>query len=395
MPAKAKYYVKYDLRRQFKETGRDCDITQRIWFRSKKTTTTKKSSQDMMMETTSVSHPISSTSSDLMLPPSSESAGNLTSDEQSPFSSSSWPTNGSGLVDDSVVISEGLAGVSLANSSHSCQSQSSPPSMTQRTSLSGPGSSSSSGNGSMTFANTSAMTGSGTSSYWSTGSCNSEQDSPFINGSTYSPGYSSGGSSSGSPQSPLTRTSRPITGGYKSAPGSNQGPLPGNVFYSKGMSATSSSAEKNPVSQQGMQGWKGVWGPYSSTPSGMATSKPQNASFKDKEGGWKDMNTGRSSGMPSGPNSMQQTPFNPFGGYRTQSSTNPMSRQSSMPVVRNTMAQQQHPSQQHHHQMQQQEMGWPSTGHPSSGWPSSSIGFHAARKFGRRRGNGIIFSANS
>jgi hypothetical protein len=42
--------------------------------------------------------------------------------------------------------------------------------------------------------------------------------------------------------------------------------------------------------------------------------------------------------------------------------------------------------------MQQQDMGWSTTtsGHPSSGWPSSSLNFHAARKFGRRRGNGTI-----
>lgn len=328
-----------------------------------------------------------SSSSDL-LPPSSSSSScdpGIGSGEQSPPHFSSWPkSNGSHEETVVDVLSEGLGSVSLGSSSHSSSTPSSC-TLTQRSS----GSSSSSGNNSLTFNTTpsSMMTpSSGSSNYWSSGS---EQDSAFINGSNYSPGYSSGGSSSGSPQSPLNRTSRPITGGFKTSQASNQT----NSFYQKGMTV-SSCPEKNPVTQSMSQGmaWKGVWGSSSPFSSSIPNSKQQIpiSSMKDKEGSWKDSSVGRI------PSSMTSAPFNPFagGGYRPPQATS-LSRptQGSM-SVRPSMSQ--HPSQPHphqqQHQMQQQQQqeaggggGW-----PGSAWPSSSLGFHAARKFGRRRGMFIM-----
>lgn len=254
-----------------------------------------------------------------------------------------WPTNGTGgqpqqSQDSPESLSESLAQVSLSSSS---SSHSAPRSPVSAASFS---------------ATPSTLLSSGSSSYWSTvAGC--EADSSFLNGSAYSPGYSSGGSSSGSPQSPLTRpTSRPITG-VKAAH-----VQPTGLFYPK------TQVPDKP-------GWKGgqnVWGPYSGPKSAVLPNMAQSMvghSFGQKEKEWKDSRITSS----QYPQHQQHAAF-ATSGFRQ--SLNSAPRPGSMGGGRPVMQQQQ--------QAQQPDVNW-QVG--PGGW-GASLNFHAARKFGRRRGNG-------
>lgn len=262
-----------------------------------------------------------------------------------------WPTNGNGGQqpqqphDSPESLSESLAQVSLSSSSSSHSAARSPVSVAS-------------------FAATpSALLGSGSSSYWSTVAGCDTADSSFLNGSSYSPGYSSGGSSSGSPQSPLTRPqSRPITG---VKPAHIQ---PTGMFYPK-----TQCPDK--------QGWKGgqnVWAPYPGPKPAVLPNMAQNMvgqNFGQKEKEWKDSSRITSSQYPQ----HQQQQHVPFATSGFRQSLNSLPRPGSIgggggrPVMQ----------QQQQQQPQQQDGNW-QVG--PGGW-GASLNFHAARKFGRRRGN--------
>lgn len=266
-----------------------------------------------------------------------------------------WPTNGNSgsqqqqqaqTQDSPESLSDSLAQVSLSSSSSSQSATRSPVSAASFT------------------ATPSVLLSSGSSSYWSTAAgCDTEN--PFLNGSPYSPGYSSGGSSSGSPQSPLTRpTSRPITG-MKAAH-----IQPTGMFYPKTQCADKST------------GWKSgpnVWGPYSGPKPAVLPNMAQNAmgpNFGQKEKEWKDTRISSS----QYPQHQQHVPF-ASSAYRQSlnSATRPASMSGGRPVMQQQHQQQQLPPQQ---QQQEWQVG-------PGGW-GSSLNFHAARKFGRRRGNVLI-----
>ena len=268
---------------------------------------------------------------------SQSSATDLASDERGDSSPTAfWPSNGASgqqvgqLAQDSPAadsLAESLAQVSLSSSGHSAVGRS-------------PGFSPNAA---------AALLGSVSSCYWSTGG-GSEADTSFLNGSAYSQsGYSSGGSSSGSPQSPLTRpTSRPITGA-KQPPMVPQPAQP--AMYCK-----------PPPDKQAGSGWKsgaGVWAPFPAAKAGLR-SLPGHFGQKEKE--WKD------SRLP-----LQQQHVGhslPSAGFRQmgQLSRPGMSATGARPVLS---------------QSQPQDLAW-QVG--PGGW-APSLNFHAARKFGRRRGN--------
>ena len=307
-------------------------------------------------------------------------------DDQTLQSSSFWPSNGNNnnsnsgnssqqaTQDPADVLSESLAQVSLSPTSHS-SSRSPVPSASLSVAL---------------------TPGSVSSSYWSTATTVSDQtnESPFLNGSTYSPGYSSGGSSSGSPQSPLTRpTSRPITGGALKQ--QQQSPQ----IQSAGMCYPKSQTLGQPDKQ--MQAWKSgqaVWGSYSGLKQGPLVVHNMgqgvvNQQFGQKEKEWKDQRLNSSSQQQQQSYSQRQQqqpahmPFASSAAYRQ--SLNSAVRPGSGPIGGGgrALVQQQQQQQQLQDQQQQQahDMGWPVA--PTGGGWSSSLNFHAARKFGRRRGN--------
>ena len=181
------------------------------------------------------------------------------------------------------------------------------------------------------------------STYWSS-VAGSETES-FLNGSAYGSGYSSGGSSSGSPQSPLTRpASRPITGVKHAQP---------SVPFCK-------QVDKQP-------GWKSggnVWGPYPGAGKGTSSAAvahmvAQNYGQKEKE--WKETR------ISAAHFQHQHVPFPPSG-FRQSMPSMPRSGAMGGGNARPLMPHQ----------------DW-QVGSSGGGW-GPSLNFHAARKFGRRRG---------
>lgn len=193
----------------------------------------------------------------------------------------------------------------------------------------------------------------GHSNYWSSAGAG-DADSSFLNGSTYSPSYSSGGSSSGSPQSPMLRpTSRPITGA-KPIP-----VQPSPMYYPK------------PQEKQGWKSGQNVWGPYPGPKAGVGGNMGHvsHSPFPHKEKEWKD------SRITSPQYPQHQQPHVPS--FRPSLSSIPRpGSMSGRPVLQQ---QQQQP---------QSQTDW-SMG-PAGGW-GPSLSLHAARKFGRRnRGNANV-----
>lgn len=275
------------------------------------------------MEATGLA-PVSSHSAENQSPPTSE--------DDSPPAANFWPNGNSGE-DDASLLADGLTRVTLCSSSHQ--------------------------GGQSIFAspNSSAISSvTSSTSYWS----NNEESPAFTNGSNYS-GYSSGGSSSGSPQSPLTRGSRPITGGgagFKQA----------SVFYpssNKDKSVSAWPQKSNPL-------YGSSFTPTAATPK----SALQGNQNKDRSIDW-----AKGDRMAPGQPLSASHSYGPFASQYRQGSSIGGSRPGG-PALSGRVPQQ--PQAQ-----TQQEITWPTLGAPTAGWGvgQQPLTFHAARKFGRRRGN--------
>ena len=130
-----------------------------------------------------------------------------------------------------------------------------------------------------------------------------------------------------------------------------------------------------PDKQTGWKSTQNVWGSYPGPKPAVLPNMAQNMvsqNFGQKEKEWKDS---RITSLQYPQHQQQHVPF-ASSGYRQ--SLNSVPRPGSIGGGRPVMQQQQQ------QQQQQQDVNW-QVG--PGGW-GSSLNFHAARKFGRRRGNG-------
>lgn len=251
-----------------------------------------------------------------------------TSEDDSPGAAHFWPNGNSGETEANS-LAHNLSRVTLSQNGHSA---------------------------SFTSPNSSAISSASSSeNYWL-----GNEESAF--GSKYS-------SDSGSPQSPLIRTSRPITGGsgggvYKQQPMQSAA----SPFYQQNSKVDKSMSVWPPKSQNAYFSSA----PFSSAP---ANAKSVLQASKDRIVDW-GKNDRMAPGQPFAPSSH----YGPFVSHSARASASRPGGQ--------TLSSRPQPSQAPPSQQAPQDMAW-SLG--SASWGQTPVTFHA-RKFARRRGNRTLTS---